>query len=214
MLIRDKTDKVLAGVMRRLSLPVPDYARTDRLVVSHVLKNTDARGETEFVLRVGSCHGWGCPVPWLAKVRVSFSAVYHRGDGVEAPPPAASRAPHIQMQGGAPDGNAPFQWKRKCPNLNPDPEVDGGGMFRLVARVSLTFGEGCTAAGAELDYVVGLGEVAGDEEQALRGVEHSFETIRVTYQDQGRAMNEDESILGGEGEGEGDRSDAKRRRHV
>eukprot|EP00740_Mantoniella_antarctica_P009453 CAMPEP_0181374356 /NCGR_PEP_ID=MMETSP1106-20121128/15967_1 /TAXON_ID=81844 /ORGANISM="Mantoniella antarctica, Strain SL-175" /LENGTH=385 /DNA_ID=CAMNT_0023492313 /DNA_START=101 /DNA_END=1261 /DNA_ORIENTATION=+ len=67
VVIHAKTDGVLAGVMRRLSLAIPDYVRVDRLVVSHVLKNADAKG-INFVLRVGSAHGWGCPMPWLARV--------------------------------------------------------------------------------------------------------------------------------------------------
>jgi hypothetical protein len=37
VVIHAKTDVVLAGVMRRLALPVPDYVRVDRLVVSHVV---------------------------------------------------------------------------------------------------------------------------------------------------------------------------------
>jgi len=29
--------------MRALALPVPDYIRVDRVVITHVLKNTDAK---------------------------------------------------------------------------------------------------------------------------------------------------------------------------
>ena len=35
---------------------IAEYVRVDRSVVSHVTKNSDAKG-TDFVLRVGSAHG-------------------------------------------------------------------------------------------------------------------------------------------------------------
>jgi hypothetical protein len=252
VVIHAKTDGVLAGVMRRLSLAIPDYVRVDRLVVSHVLKNADAKG-INFVLRVGSAHGWGCPMPWLARVEVSFSIVRSSGGsggggdddnsgrnggrsaggGAGGGGGSKSDTPTFRpISSGAMEGKGPFQWKRKCPNIAGIPSDSeggdgdgGGGGFQLVACVLLTFGEGCTVRGAVLDYVVGLGESPGSADQALRGVEHSFETIRVAYPIEadesathtagGADRNETTHASRVECEsGDGEGSDAKRRRIV
>jgi hypothetical protein len=70
MLVRAKTDVVMAGVMRRLGLTVPEYVRYDRVVVGARLSGT-TDGDPErrtFAVRVGSSHGWANPVPWLEGV--------------------------------------------------------------------------------------------------------------------------------------------------
>jgi hypothetical protein len=73
MLVRAKTDVVMAGVMRRLGLTVPEYVRYDRVVVGARLSGTPADPERRtFAVRVGSSHGWDNPVPWLEGVSVTI----------------------------------------------------------------------------------------------------------------------------------------------
>ena len=170
LVIHAKTDDVMSGVMRHLNLKIPDYVRTDRLIVSHLLKNGDSKGGTNFELRVGSIHGWGCPMPWLAEVEVCFKAVYDdkdgktiQDDGFSAVEPCALRGP------------GPFAWKRTCPALSA-----GGIERRLVACVRLSFEE-CTLESADLEYVVRMGESKAAMAKAEQGSEYSFETIRVAY---------------------------------
>ena len=80
MLVRAKTDFVMAGVMRRLGLTVPEYVRYDRVVVGARLSGTPADPERRtFAVRVGSSHGWDNPVPWLAGV----SFTIRDGGGLE-----------------------------------------------------------------------------------------------------------------------------------
>jgi NAD-dependent SIR2 family protein deacetylase len=83
MLVRAKTDVVMAGVMRRLGLTVPEYVRYDRVVVGARLFGTPADPERRtFAVRVGSSHGWDNPVPWLAGV----SFTIRDGGGLENRP--------------------------------------------------------------------------------------------------------------------------------
>ena len=150
-------------------------------------------------------------MPWLRKVEVSFSVVDENEDDVSSQFRMIQGGEVDQDQGMNTKGKGPFQWKRKCPVLNKpvscinDGDGDNGGgeeykkvrKFRLMAHVSLTFGEGCTLQSAELDYHVGLGDdgTSGGVEEALRGVEYSFETIRVSYPiDDGDDKGDDKDV--------------------
>jgi mono-ADP-ribosyltransferase sirtuin 6 len=68
MLVRAKTDVVMAGVMRRLGLTVPEYVRYDRVNVGLRLSSISDPERRTFAVRVGSSHGWANPVPWLEGV--------------------------------------------------------------------------------------------------------------------------------------------------
>ena len=123
---------------------------------------------------MGSVHGWGCPMPWLAEVEVTFTIEGGgSGGGGGGGGGGGSGAKLRSVQGGRLD-KGPFKWRRRCPLLN---ELGDGPRQRLVAHVSLTFGEGCTARGAQLEYVVGLGAMGAvtAAASAAAGAEYSFE---------------------------------------
>jgi len=76
LLVRARTDVVMAGVMRRLGLRVPEYVRRDRVTVGFRLAaipepNGDVVSRT-LTVRAGSSHGWDNPIPWLERVSVKI----------------------------------------------------------------------------------------------------------------------------------------------
>ena len=75
LLVRARTDVVMAGVMRRLGLRVPEYVRRDRVTVGFRLAAIpEPNGDVSRTLtvRAGSSHGWDNPVPWLERVSVKI----------------------------------------------------------------------------------------------------------------------------------------------
>lgn len=75
VLIHAKTDLVMAGVMQRLGLQVPDYERIDSVTVAHTVRKSKEGNDSarfDYTLRIGSSHGFGHPTPWLAKIDVDF----------------------------------------------------------------------------------------------------------------------------------------------
>ncbi|AQK44303.1 NAD-dependent protein deacetylase SRT1 [Zea mays] len=70
LVIHGLVDKVIAGVMSKLSLRIPPYIRTDfvQLTLRHSLKKKCVR----WTLRVTSIHGLRAPLPFLQSVKVSF----------------------------------------------------------------------------------------------------------------------------------------------
>jgi len=178
VLIRAKTDIVMLGVARRLGLRVPVYERTDSAVVGH---RDVGNG---FVVRVGSKHGWGNPVPWLANVDATF--IFEGSRDEPAKPARGSRE-------GEGDGT-----------LNPrNPKPGGGGGFTfasarasevrgarlnlprypIAVRLALTFAEACTERGAVIEAHA---LVRGDADETVEGetwreTMYSFRTTLVEY---------------------------------
>lgn len=70
LVIHGLVDKVIAGVMSKLSLRIPPYIRADfvQLTLRHSVKKKCVR----WTLRVTSIHGLRAPLPFLQSVKVSF----------------------------------------------------------------------------------------------------------------------------------------------
>jgi hypothetical protein len=85
LLVRARTDVVMAGIMRRLGLRVPEYVRRDRVTVGFRLAAIpEPNGDVSRTLtvRAGSSHGWDNPVPWLERVSVKICGEGDRLDQI------------------------------------------------------------------------------------------------------------------------------------
>ena len=148
LLVRAKTDVVMAGVMRRLGLRVPEYVRRDRVTVSF------HPGQVPLTLatRVGSSHGWGNPVPWLERVTVKT----FDGGHLEA----HDRARCVELQNAQtrdgsspgfrePDDDGGARFENAPPPSDAEANLAGPakntlGRKKTRVRVELTFAAGCT----------------------------------------------------------------------
>ena len=86
LLVRARTDVVMAGVMRRLGLRVPEYVRRDRVTVGFRLAAIpEPNGDVSRTLtvRAGSSHGWDNPVPWLESVSVKICEICGERDRLD-----------------------------------------------------------------------------------------------------------------------------------
>lgn len=169
LVVHAKVDEVMRAVMGHLGLAIPDYVRTDRLLVSH---STDARlgsssdsslATTTLSIQLTSVHGADCPLPWLAKCELRFA---HQP--VDAPPAATAE----ESDGGA--GDAPWLLSVDVSDRAawPPQEV-------YVARLTLSFAQGTTSPPQTIEYPFELG--SGAKRRRGGAAEFTFETCRVRY---------------------------------
>jgi mono-ADP-ribosyltransferase sirtuin 6 len=131
LVIHAKVDGVMRVVMRELGVPMPSYIRTDSVLVSHALERkllSSRLGSTAVLtLSLGSVHGEGCPLPWLASATVSLA---HAAEGAA---PAMMCGP---------------RWRLELPC-----DVDCAHSPPLwVAEIKLALAEGTNAPPATLTY--------------------------------------------------------------
>ena len=140
--VHARVDEVMAAVMSAMSCPLPDYVRTDTLLVSHEVEaelTSSLRAPPRRTLHIHltSAHGPDCPLPWLETCVVSFS---HLPEGpcvrVSAPEPAGDAA-----------GAA---WTCAIPLEEGD--ANWAHDSRYTALLALTFAPGTTAPPRTLHY--------------------------------------------------------------
>ena len=197
LLIRAKTDVVMAGVMRRLGLRVPEYVRRDSVTVSFFPSSTfdptDAgEGPPTLAARAGSSHGWGNPIPWLERVTVEM----FDGDDLKSDHARCVELRNGQTRdgsspgfrgpgddGGSRSGNAPppsdAAWAKLTGPASLEREHE-----KTRVRVELTFAAGCTERHAgfwtEFDDPRAW---TGDDRVAGKRETRSVITSRRTYED-------------------------------
>ena len=189
MLVRAKTDVVMAGVMRRLGLRVPEYVRRDRVTVGLRLSTADPERRT-LAVRVGSSHGWDNPVPWLEGVSFTICDGGGLENGLERFELLDARTRDALIDARMADGSHEPD--------KPDARFFGGSCFenamrpsdeafrallegkKTRARFQLTLAEGCTErrAGFEVE-MEDLRLWTGHESLTT----HSVITSRRRYED-------------------------------
>ena len=153
VVIHAPVDEVMAKCMAALELSVPAYKRYDSLLISHTVRYELTGAEAKGILRIRlfSCHGKGCSMPWLESADVHFE---HQ----TSPPPLCMSPPSWQVDIPLSKGWAPPS--RQC-----------------VAVVKLFFASGSSVESDELRYAFHL----DDSPRRLDSRRFEFLTCRVDY---------------------------------
>ena len=189
LLIRRRSDDVMRHLLTALSLTVPDYVRTDAVLVRHVQGNGSGGSGQLFTVHVQSRHGAKCPIPWCLSAQLRFpdgdgevltskKGVKREREGAPAPAAAAAAAEDDGWIAAGPVSTPP-PWTFKCRAF---PGDDGELRSQLRLQIRLVLDPGC--GGGEggsgkrtppMEYVARFGRGAGSE-QLLH-----VETMRVSY---------------------------------
>lgn len=193
LLVRARTDVVMAGVMRRLGLRVPEYVRRDRVTVGFRLAaipepNGDVVSRT-LTVRAGSSHGWDNPVPWLERVSVKICGEGDRLDQIASiellDAKTRARIKHEPNGDGGPSGPF-FEGRLEALNASSFDALLERKKTRV--RVELTFAAGVTIRHAEFWTDIGpwSGGVRDRGDHSLIATTqrtHSVITARRRYED-------------------------------
>ncbi len=149
-------DEVMAAIVSALGLRVPAYVRTDALRIAHDVKIEQRAGERvrELLVWLFSCHGKGCPMPWLDRAEVVLEGL------VAEASPLEMRAPGFGVRVKVDDDGTGF----------PPEEV--------VAVVTLHFAEGCNAGAHTFRYAMNPLDAPS---RRYEGERREFVTCRVEY---------------------------------
>ena len=157
--------------MASMRIPIPDYVRTDALLVGHTIESelTTVKGPARRTLRLqlSSVHGPDCPLPWLARCAVSFA---HLPDG----PHAVMEAPEDTKASKSPSGRP---WSCTIPIEGEAWSADG-----YLASLNLTFALGTTAEPCTLEYAVVLRQESSSRRGTqAQGQRYELVTCRQSY---------------------------------
>lgn len=157
--------------MASMRIPIPDYVRTDALLVGHTIESelTTVKGPARRTLRLqlSSVHGPDCPLPWLARCAVSFA---HLPDG----PHAVMEAPEDTKGSKSPSGRP---WSCTIPIEGEAWSADG-----YLASLDLTFALGTTAEPCALEYAVVLRQESSSRRGTqAQGQRYELVTCRQSY---------------------------------
>jgi len=192
LLVRARTDVVMAGVMRRLGLRVPEYVRRDRVTVGFRLAAIpEPNGDVSRTLtvRAGSSHGWDNPIPWLERVSVKICGEGDRLDQIASiellDAKTRARIKHEPNGDGGPSGPF-FEGRLEALNASSFDALLERKKTRV--RVELTFAAGVTIRHAEFWTDIGpwSGGVRDRGDHSLIATTqrtHSVITARRRYED-------------------------------
>ena len=192
LLVRARTDVVMAGVMRRLGLRVPEYVRRDRVTVGFRLAAIpEPNGDVSRTLtvRAGSSHGWDNPIPWLERVSVKICGEGDRLDQIASiellDAQTRARIKHEPNGDGGPSGPF-FEGRLEALNASSFDALLERKKTRV--RVELTFAAGVTIRHAEFWTDIGpwSGGVRDRGDHSLIATTqrtHSVITARRRYED-------------------------------
>lgn len=192
LLVRARTDVVMAGVMRRLGLRVPEYVRRDRVTVGFRLAAIpEPNGDVSRTLtvRAGSSHGWDNPIPWLERVSVKICGEGDRLDQIASiellDAQTRARIKHEPNGDGGPSGPF-FEGRLEALNASSFDALLERKKTRV--RVELTFAAGIMIRHAEFWTDIGpwSGGVRDRGDHSLIATTqrtHSVITARRRYED-------------------------------